>query len=86
MEEQHNWLRTVLWTDEAHFTLSEAVNTHNCRVWTTENPHAFDEVPLQQPKVTVWCGFTADFIISPFFSRKSRRWFSKQLLPLVSDM
>lgn len=67
MEEQHDWLHTVLWTDEAHFTLSGAVNTHNCRVWTTENPHAFVEVPLQQPKVTVWCGFTADFIIGPFF-------------------
>ncbi|GIY84364.1 transposable element tc3 transposase [Caerostris extrusa] len=67
MEEQHDWLHTVIWTDEAHFTLSGAVNTHNCRVWTTENPHAFVEVPLQQPKVTVWCGFTADFIIGPFF-------------------
>ncbi|GFQ88992.1 transposable element tc3 transposase [Trichonephila clavata] len=41
MEEQHDWLHTVLWTDEAHFTLSGAVNTHSCRVWTTENPHAF---------------------------------------------
>lgn len=71
MEEQHDWLHTVLWTDEAHFTLSGAVNTHNCRVWTTENPHAFVEVPLQQPKVTVWCGFTADFIIGPFFFRGS---------------
>ncbi|GIY59006.1 transposable element tc3 transposase [Caerostris extrusa] len=50
MEEQHDWLHTVLWTDEAHFTLSGAANTHNCRVWTTENPHAFVEVPLQQPK------------------------------------
>ncbi|GFW45666.1 transposable element tc3 transposase [Trichonephila clavipes] len=53
MEEQHDWLRTVLWTDEAHFTLSGAVNTHHCRVWTTGNQHAFVEVPLQQPKVTV---------------------------------
>ena len=67
MDEQHDWLHTVLWTDEAHFTLSGAVNTHNCRVWTTENPHAFVEIPLHQPKVTVWCGFTADFIIGPFF-------------------
>ncbi|GIY79814.1 transposable element tc3 transposase [Caerostris extrusa] len=53
MAEQHDWLHTMLWTDEAHFTLSGAVNTHNCRVWTTENPHAFVEVPLQQPSL-VW--------------------------------
>ncbi|GIY41000.1 transposable element tc3 transposase [Caerostris extrusa] len=66
MEEQHDWLHTVLWTDEAHFTLSGAVKTHNCRV-STENTHAFVEVPLQQPKVTVLCGFTADFIIGSFF-------------------
>ncbi|GIX80629.1 transposable element tc3 transposase [Caerostris extrusa] len=30
MEEQHDWLHTVLWIDEAHFTLSGAVSTHNC--------------------------------------------------------
>ncbi|GFV05225.1 transposable element tc3 transposase [Trichonephila clavipes] len=40
------WLHTELWTDEAHFTLSGAVNTPNCRVWTTENPHVFVELPL----------------------------------------
>ncbi|GFV61245.1 uncharacterized protein TNCV_500371 [Trichonephila clavipes] len=52
MKEQHDWLYTVLWTDETHLTHSGAVNTHNYR-WTTENPHAFVEVPLQQPnKVT----------------------------------
>ncbi|GFY60981.1 transposable element tc3 transposase [Trichonephila inaurata madagascariensis] len=63
MEELHEWLHTVLWTDEKYFTLSGAVNTYNCRMWTTENPHAFVEVPLQQPKETVWCDFNADFII-----------------------
>ena len=36
-------------------------------MWTTEDPHDIDEVPLQQPKMTVWCGFAADFIIGPYF-------------------
>ncbi|GIY96527.1 transposable element tc3 transposase [Caerostris extrusa] len=31
MEEQHDWLHTVIWPDEAHFTLFGAVNTHNCQ-------------------------------------------------------
>ncbi|GFY37744.1 transposable element tc3 transposase [Trichonephila inaurata madagascariensis] len=31
-EEQHETDFTLLWTDEAHCTLSSAVNTHNCRV------------------------------------------------------
>ncbi|GFR21599.1 transposable element tc3 transposase [Trichonephila clavata] len=48
--------------------------------------HTFVEVPLQQPKVTVWYGFTAEFIIGPFFSRKSNRRVSKQFLSLVCDM
>ena len=25
------------------------------------------EIPLNSPKITVWCGFTAEFIIGPFF-------------------
>ncbi|GFU26599.1 uncharacterized protein TNCV_1837271 [Trichonephila clavipes] len=53
--------------DEAHFHLSGTVNTHNCRIWDTENPHTFQEIPLHSPKVTVWCGFTATFILGPFF-------------------
>ncbi|GFY37346.1 transposable element tc3 transposase [Trichonephila inaurata madagascariensis] len=60
MEEEHDWLHTVIWTVEAHFTLSGAANTHNCRVWTAENPHAFVKGTLQQPKVSnkdaVYCG------------------------------
>ncbi|GFW81918.1 hypothetical protein TNCV_2885921 [Trichonephila clavipes] len=53
MEEQHDWLDTVLWTDEAHSTLSSIVNTRNCRVWTTEKSHSIIEVPLQNLKGTV---------------------------------
>ena len=76
MEKQHRWLHTVLWTNEAHFTLSGAVNIHNSRVWTTETPYAFVEVPLQQHKGTVWCGFTADLIIGSFvFEEVSKRSF-----------
>ncbi|GFY54120.1 transposable element tc3 transposase [Trichonephila inaurata madagascariensis] len=71
MEEQLDWLHTVLCTDEADFTLPNIVNTNNCRVWTTEMSHVFVELPLQQPKVTVRCGFTADFLIDPFFFRGS---------------
>ena len=70
MEEKNDWLHTMLWTDEAHFILSGAVDTHNCKVSTLETPHPFAEVPLQQPKVAVWCGVNADFIIGPFFSEE----------------
>jgi hypothetical protein len=67
MEVDNDWPWNVLWTDEAHFHLQGYVNTQNCRIWATENPHANHPVPLHSAKVTVWCGFTASFILGPYF-------------------
>ncbi|GFY25148.1 transposable element tc3 transposase [Trichonephila clavipes] len=61
------WPWNILWTDEAHFHLDRSVNTHNCRIWETDNPHSTLRVPLHSPKVTVWCGFSASFILGPYF-------------------
>ncbi|GFU67894.1 transposable element tc3 transposase [Trichonephila clavipes] len=61
------WPWNILWTDEAHFHLDGSVNTHNCRIWETDNPHSTLRVPLHSPKVTVWCGFSASFILGPYF-------------------
>ncbi|GFU40750.1 uncharacterized protein TNCV_3231071 [Trichonephila clavipes] len=57
----------ILWTDEAHFHLDGSVNTHNCRIWESDNPHSTLQVPLHSPKVTVWCGFSTSFILGPYF-------------------
>ncbi|UYV79773.1 K02A2.6-like [Cordylochernes scorpioides] len=43
-----NWLSNVLWTDEAHFSLNGEFNTQNSRIWATENPRIFTEMPLYQ--------------------------------------
>ncbi|GFU61745.1 uncharacterized protein TNCV_4612231 [Trichonephila clavipes] len=48
-----SWPWKILWSDKAHFLLSGTVNTHNCRIWDTENPHTFQEIPFHSPKVTV---------------------------------
>lgn len=61
------WPWNILWTDEANFHLDGSVNTHNCRIWEPENPCSILQVPLHSPKVTVWCGFTASFILGPYF-------------------
>ncbi|GBM09990.1 hypothetical protein AVEN_23983-1 [Araneus ventricosus] len=61
------WSWNILWSDKAHLSLNGHVNTHNCRIWATENPHAIQEQPLHSEKVTIWCGFTATFIIGPYF-------------------
>ena len=31
-------------------------NKQNCRIWGTENPHAYIEKPTRSKRVTVWCG------------------------------
>ncbi|GFW74902.1 uncharacterized protein TNCV_2677701 [Trichonephila clavipes] len=45
----------------------------SCRIWDTENPRTFQEIPLHSPKVTVWCGLTATFILGPFFFEETTR-------------
>lgn len=61
------WLDNVFWTDEAHFQLNGGVNTHNCRIWSSNNRHLVIQQGLHDLKVTVWCGFTSRFIIGPYF-------------------
>ncbi|GFV08008.1 uncharacterized protein TNCV_3443981 [Trichonephila clavipes] len=61
------WPLNIFWTDEAHFHLDSFVNSHNCRIWETDNPHSTFQVPLHSPKVTVWCGFPASLIRCPYF-------------------
>ncbi|GFS88052.1 uncharacterized protein TNCV_3930101 [Trichonephila clavipes] len=53
MAEDDDWLSNLLWTDEAHFTCRGSVNTHNCRIWATENPRTIVETPVHDEKVTL---------------------------------
>jgi hypothetical protein len=72
-----DWLPRILWSDEAHFHLHGGVNSHNAVIWAEENPHQVLQTPLHDEYVTVWCGFTADFIIGPyFFERPSSHGFT----------
>ncbi|GIX82878.1 uncharacterized protein CDAR_450471 [Caerostris darwini] len=41
----HDWSWSILWTDEAHFTLQDIANARNCRICATENP--FVNAPVQ---------------------------------------
>ena len=40
--------------------------TQKSRISVSEQPHAFQEIPFHSQKVTVWCGFTGDFIVGPY--------------------
>ena len=67
MQVDATWPWQILCSDEAHFYLNGGINTRNCRIWAANNPHACMQEPLHSPKVTDWCGFTASFIIGPYF-------------------
>ncbi|GFV39803.1 DUF4817 domain-containing protein [Trichonephila clavipes] len=70
LEVDPEWPWDILWTDEAHFHLDGSVNTHNCRIWDSDNPHSTLHPPLHSPKVKVWCGLSASFILGPYFFEK----------------
>ena len=62
----------VIFSDEAPFDLGGYVNKQNCRIWGTENPHAYIEKPIHPKRVTVCCGFWSRGIIGPFFSESEQ--------------
>lgn len=60
-------LDKIVWSDEAYFTLDGQVNTHNCVIWGFEKPQATISKQLHSPKVCVWMGFSAEFLLKPHF-------------------
>ena len=56
----------ILCFDETQFTLDGAVNNQNCRIWCSACPYVVHERSLHSGYITVWCDFTAEFILRPF--------------------
>ena len=64
VNENPQFLSTILWTDKASFSSDGGVNCHNMHYWSAENPHWMQEVQHQgRWSVNVWCGT----IIGPYF-------------------
>lgn len=57
----------ILWSDESNISLDGNINRHNCRIWSTSNPHIVQTQPLHSPHLTVWMGFNCKFGLTPFF-------------------
>lgn len=63
-----DFVKNIVFSDEATFSLNGAVNRHNCRYWSQNNPHWMEELHTQYPqKVNVWAGIVGNRIIGPFF-------------------
>lgn len=65
--QNQNFYDFLVFSDESHFHLNGAVNTHNCRYWSDENPHWYTEVPLHSPRVTVWAAIGRPLVLGPYF-------------------
>jgi len=63
----HDQLETILWNDEANFSLDGTVNKHNAIIWGTERPRETQQIPLHSPHFIVWMGFSRDFKLKPYF-------------------
>ncbi|QQP49937.1 Putative DD41D transposase [Caligus rogercresseyi] len=72
LDENPLFYRKIVFSDEAHFWLNGYVNKQNCRIWSDEQPHAINELPMHPEKTTVWCGLWAGGIIGPFFFKDDR--------------
>jgi hypothetical protein len=79
IDSNDDWLKRILWTDEAHFHLQGGVNTHNCIIWSKNCPHEKYPKKLHDEYVTVWCGFTSEFLIGPYFFEESTMRGSKRV-------
>ena len=61
-----DFIRVILFTDEARFTRNGMTNIHNAHIWAEENPRAIVETHHQVNfKVNVWAGVVDNFFSGP---------------------
>ena len=52
LTEDADFGKNFIFSDGAHFDFVGYVNKQNCRIWGTENPHAYTENPTHPKRVT----------------------------------
>lgn len=64
IEENQNFTKNIIWTDEAKFMKNGLYNRHNSHFWSEENPHVVRESNFQDLwKFNVFCGIKNDSVI-----------------------
>ena len=66
-ENEPEFHRKIIMSDEAHFHFVDYVNKQNCRIWGSENRKIIIKKPLYSQRVTVWCGFWGGEVIRLYF-------------------
>ena len=77
------FFKNLLMSDEAHFDISGYVKKQNSRFWGSENPRGMHEQPFHPLRATVWCAIWSGGIIGPFFSKMQIKI---RLLSIVNDI
>src|SRR3978361_153384 len=61
-------INKICFTDESTFTLRHHVNNQNCRYWSRDNLHIFNQTHTQyRQSVNVWMGLLNGRLLGPFF-------------------
>lgn len=69
LDENPEFGQTIIFSDEAHFWLSDWVNKQNFRYWSDHLREIFEEKQMHPQRLTVWCGLWHSGIIGPYFFR-----------------
>ena len=72
-ENEPEFDRKIIISDEFHFHFGDYVNKQNFRIWNSENLKIIIEKPLYPQRVICWCGFWAGGIIGPYFFENEAR-------------
>ena len=68
IENDPDFLKFVLFSDEAKFQSDGELNRHNCHYWSDVNPHWVRSVNHQRRwGIMVWCGIINGYLIGPYF-------------------
>jgi hypothetical protein len=86
IDENNDYLTRVCFSDEATFYTSGKVNSHNVRIWGSENARVILENERDSPKVNVWCALMHNkvwtilfFLRAPFHQSFTWTWWSFML-------
>lgn len=87
------FLKKIMFSDEATFTTNGVVSSQNCRYWATENPNWVINCKRQySQKINVWCGILNARIIGPFFffdtlnAERFLHFLNTELMDVLDDL
>ena len=66
IDDDNDYLKCVVFSDEASFHISGKINKHNVRIWGSQNPYEVVEKKRDSPKPNVWSSLMHNQIICPF--------------------